>query len=35
VMGNLVTEEDNDLTARAWRASGLASQKADTRPLFG
>ncbi|MFZ2175000.1 MAG: geranylgeranyl reductase family protein [Rhodococcus sp. (in: high G+C Gram-positive bacteria)] len=35
VMGNLVTDEDSDLTARAWRASGLLSQKADSRPLFG
>ncbi|MEV0948084.1 geranylgeranyl reductase family protein [Rhodococcus sp. NPDC049939] len=35
VMGNLVTEEDSDLTARAWRASGLVSQRFDSRPLFG
>ncbi|MDH6286767.1 geranylgeranyl reductase family protein [Rhodococcus opacus] len=35
VMGNLVTEEDSDLTARAWRASGLLSTKVDSRPLFG
>ena len=27
VMGNLVTEEDSDLTARAWRASGLLSHE--------
>lgn len=35
VMGNLVTDEDSDLTARAWRASGGASRKVDSRPLFG
>ncbi|AOW94897.1 FAD-linked oxidoreductase [Rhodococcus sp. WMMA185] len=35
VMGNLVTEEDSDLTARAWRASGRLSEKVDSRPLFG
>ncbi|MFD4365966.1 geranylgeranyl reductase family protein [Rhodococcus sp. NPDC058521] len=35
VMGNLVTEEDADLTARIWRGSGAASRKADSRPLFG
>ncbi|QBJ95671.1 geranylgeranyl reductase family protein [Rhodococcus sp. ABRD24] len=34
VMGNLVTEEDLDLTARAWRASGAASLRLDTRPPF-
>ncbi|NLE79599.1 MAG: FAD-linked oxidoreductase, partial [Rhodococcus sp.] len=35
VMGNLVTDEDTDLTARAWRASGAASRKVDSRPMFG
>lgn len=35
VMGNLVTDADADLTARAWRASGAASSRIDSRPLFG
>ncbi|MDJ0431891.1 geranylgeranyl reductase family protein [Rhodococcus qingshengii] len=35
VMGNLVTDADADLTAKAWRASGAASRKIDSRPLFG
>ena len=35
VMGNLVTDADVDLTAKAWRASGVASRKIDSRPLFG
>lgn len=35
VMGNLVTDADADLTARAWRAAGAASRRADSRPLFG
>ncbi len=34
VMGNLVTEADSDLVARAWRASGSASLKIDARPPF-
>ncbi|RDI51960.1 geranylgeranyl reductase family protein [Nocardia mexicana] len=34
VMGNLVTEEDSDLTARAWRAAGIASMRADDLPPF-
>lgn len=34
VMGNLVTEADSDLVARAWRASGSASLKIDERPPF-
>lgn len=34
VMGNLVTEADSDLVARAWRASGSVSLKADSRPPF-
>jgi menaquinone-9 beta-reductase len=34
VMGNLVTEEDRDLTARAWRAAGRWSLRRDARPPF-
>ncbi|WP_214404420.1 geranylgeranyl reductase family protein [Pseudonocardia lacus] len=34
VMGNLVTEEDRDLTARAWRAAGRLSLRRDERPPF-
>lgn len=34
VMGNLVTDADTDLVARAWRASGSASSKIDSRPPF-
>ncbi|KAA0020191.1 geranylgeranyl reductase family protein [Antrihabitans cavernicola] len=34
VMGNLVTDEDADVTARAWRASGGASLRVDRRPPF-
>jgi len=34
VMGNLVTEEDTDTTARLWRAAGKASIKFDDRPPF-
>lgn len=34
VMGNLVTEEDRDLTARAWRAAGRASLRLDERAPF-
>jgi menaquinone-9 beta-reductase len=34
VMGNLVTEEDRDLTARAWRAAGRLSARRDPRPPF-
>ena len=34
VMGNLVTEEDRDLTARAWRAAGRLSLRLDPRPPF-
>ncbi|MFC9896660.1 geranylgeranyl reductase family protein [Nocardia sp. NPDC127579] len=34
VMGNLVTEEDLDLTARAWRAAGMASMRYDELPPF-
>lgn len=41
LMGNLVTPEDEDLTARIWRAAGALSAAADrraqreARPLFG
>lgn len=31
VMGNLVTEQDRDLVARAWRAAGKLSQQVDAR----
>lgn len=34
VMGNLVTDEDRDLTARAWRAVGRLSVRLDGRPPF-
>ena len=34
VMGNLVTEEDRDLTARAWRLAGRLSVRLDERPPF-
>lgn len=34
VMGNLVTPEDTDLVARAWRAAGALSVRADARPPF-
>ena len=35
LMGNLVTEEDRDLTARLWRAAGRVSRVVDARPPFG
>ncbi|GAA1834502.1 NAD(P)/FAD-dependent oxidoreductase [Pseudonocardia ailaonensis] len=34
VMGNLVTDADHDLTARAWRAAGRLSLRLDDRPPF-
>ena len=34
VMGNLVTDADRDLTARAWRAAGRLSLRVDARPPF-
>nr|WP_218891081.1 geranylgeranyl reductase family protein [Actinomycetospora corticicola] len=34
VMGNLVTEEDHDVVARAWRLAGKASLRADELPPF-
>lgn len=34
VMGNLVTEEDSDIVARAWRTAGRASIQFDERPPF-
>jgi menaquinone-9 beta-reductase len=34
VMGNLVTPEDRDLTARLWRAAGRYSAAFDDRPPF-
>ena len=35
VMANLVTDEDVDTTARAWRAAGRVSARADERLPFG
>ncbi|MHB8795922.1 MAG: geranylgeranyl reductase family protein [Candidatus Nanopelagicales bacterium] len=34
LMGNLVTPEDVDLTARLWRSAGRASIRLDDRPPF-
>jgi menaquinone-9 beta-reductase len=34
VMGNLVTEEDDDWIARVWRTAGLASRRLDQRKPF-
>ncbi|MGY1750459.1 geranylgeranyl reductase family protein [Modestobacter sp. SYSU DS0511] len=34
VMGNLVTEADRDVVARAWRAAGKLSLGLDSRPPF-
>jgi hypothetical protein len=33
-MGNLITEEDSDLVAKAWRTAGRVSTKLDARPPF-
>lgn len=34
VMGNLITPEDADLVARAWRGAGRGSTRLDSRPPF-
>jgi flavin-dependent dehydrogenase len=34
VMGNLITDEDRDVVARAWRTAGKLSLKVDQRPPF-
>lgn len=34
VMGNLITEDDSDLIARAWRVAGMTSSALDSRPPF-
>jgi geranylgeranyl reductase family protein len=34
VMGNLVTEEDRDVVARAWRLAGRMSSRFDETPMF-
>jgi hypothetical protein len=34
VMGNLVTEADRDVVARAWRLAGRLSLKLDERTPF-
>jgi geranylgeranyl reductase family protein len=34
VMGNLVTDEDADWIARAWRGAGAGSRRLDRRPPF-
>ncbi|GAC84501.1 putative oxidoreductase [Gordonia paraffinivorans NBRC 108238] len=34
VMGNLITPEDADLVARAWRTAGRVSTRVDPRPPF-
>ncbi len=34
VMGNLITDEDHDLVARAWRTAGRLSHAGDSRPPF-
>jgi flavin-dependent dehydrogenase len=34
VMGNLVTDDDTDLVARAWRVAGLGSRALDRRKPF-
>jgi menaquinone-9 beta-reductase len=34
VMGNLVTDADRDVVARAWRTAGRLSVRLDERPPF-
>lgn len=34
MMGNLVTDEDEDWTARVWRSAGMASRRLDQRKPF-
>ena len=34
VMGNLITDEDADVTARLWRTAGRTSMRFDERPPF-
>ena len=34
VMGNLVTDEDEDWIARAWRTAGTGSRRIDGRQPF-
>ncbi|MGV9858769.1 FAD-dependent monooxygenase [Gordonia sp. NPDC003425] len=34
VMGNLITDDDADLIARAWRSAGRVSARVDHRPPF-
>ncbi|MFT3716871.1 MAG: geranylgeranyl reductase family protein [Gordonia sp. (in: high G+C Gram-positive bacteria)] len=34
VMGNLMTPEDSDVIARAWRAAGTAATRVESRPPF-
>jgi flavin-dependent dehydrogenase len=34
VMGNFVTEEDEDVVARVWRGAGRLSRRIDDRPPF-
>ena len=34
VMGNFVTDEDEDVVARVWRVAGRLSRRIDDRPPF-
>jgi hypothetical protein len=34
VMGNLVTDADEDWIARVWRSAGAGSRRLDPRPPF-
>jgi hypothetical protein len=34
VMGNLVTDQDEDWIARVWRSAGAGSRRLDRRPPF-